>query len=75
MYKNKATAQNTSIPEEQISPLFVPLNLTDEEIDLITLFIEKVLYDNSLGHSPELLPNGNCFPDADFLSKQDLGCN
>jgi hypothetical protein len=41
MYKNKATAQNTSIPEEQISPLFVPLNLTDQEIDLLHYILKS----------------------------------
>lgn len=54
----------------------VPLNLTEAEIDLIILFLEESLYDNNLErYVPEVLPSGNCFPNADYMSSSDLGCN
>ncbi|MEO0583365.1 MAG: cytochrome c peroxidase [Bacteroidota bacterium] len=75
-YKNQGMPENPNVPTEQLASQFAPLNLTDEEIDLITLFIEDGLYDDNLGrYLPESLPSGNCFPNADVQSKSDLGCN
>jgi len=75
-YKNKAIPENSGVPQNNLSELFVPLNLTEVEMDLITLFIEKSLYDNNLQrYVPESLPSGNCFPNADYMSSDDLGCN
>jgi len=75
-YKNEAIPENNGVPQNNLSELFVPLNLTEVEMDLITLFIEKSLYDNNLQrYVPESLPSGNCFPNADYMSSSDLGCN
>ena len=75
-YFNNAVPENPDVPSEQISPLFTPLNLTDEEISELTLFLEKSLRDPSLErYSPGVLFSGNCFPNADFQSIMDLGCN
>lgn len=75
-YKNSAIAENGNVPNDKLSPLFVALNLTNEEIDLLTLFIENSLFDPNLDrYIPESLPSGNCFPNADSQSKIDIGCN
>lgn len=74
-YKNKAAPENSTVPLEYLSDKFVPLNLTEKEIDLIALFLEKSLYDPNLDrYVPSELPSGNCFPNADPQSKMDLGC-
>ena len=76
IYKNEAVAENELVPANQLSPFFVPLNLSDTEIDQLTLFLEKSLYDDNLQrYVPETLPSGNCFPNADNMSSSDLGCN
>ncbi len=74
-YKNKAIAENSNVPEENLSSLFNPLDLTSEEIDQLTLFIANALYDPNLTrYVPEKTPLGNCFPNADAQSRVDLGC-
>ena len=75
-YFNKAIPENPNVPEEQISEKFKSLDLTDEEVDDLTLFLEKSLRDPELArYKPETVPSGNCFPNADFQSSMDLGCN
>ncbi|NNE32611.1 MAG: cytochrome-c peroxidase [Winogradskyella sp.] len=75
-YKNEAVAENYSVPQNKISPQFMPLGLTDVEVELVTLFLEKSLYDDNLQrYVPDNLPSGNCFPNADVMSSADLGCN
>ncbi len=75
-YKNEATHENTEVPSDKLSPMFVPLNLTDSEIDLLTLFVEHALYDDNLKRFvPESLPSGYCFPNADSQSSLDMNCN
>lgn len=75
-YFNNANPENPNVPVEQISPLFVPLNLNDDEINALTLFLERSLRDPQLErYYPPGVLSGNCFPNADFLSAMDLGCN
>jgi cytochrome c peroxidase len=75
-YFNEAVPENPNVPEEQISTLFQPLELTEEEVKQLTIFLEKSLRDPSLErYSPDALFSGNCFPNADFQSRMDLGCN
>lgn len=75
-YKNNGTQENMDVPSEALSPFFTPLNLTEEEIDYITLFIENSLHDNNLErYTPTVLPSGNCFPNADSESSADMGCD
>lgn len=75
-YFNLAIPENPNVPTEQISPLFTPLNLTDEEVKDLTVFLERALRDPSLErYYPEEIGSGNCFPNADFQSRMDLGCN
>lgn len=75
-YKNSAVHQNKDMPSEKLSEMFVPLDLTESEIDLLTLFVENSLYDDNLKrYIPESLPTGNCFPNADSQSSIDMSCN
>ncbi|MFI1771832.1 cytochrome-c peroxidase [Thalassobellus citreus] len=75
-YKNKAIPENSEVPSNKISPLFKPLNLTEEEVDLITVFVEDALYDpNLIRYQPTSLPSGNCMINADPQSSLDMGCN
>ncbi|MFC0603817.1 cytochrome-c peroxidase [Winogradskyella pulchriflava] len=75
-YKNEAIAENAAVPSTQLSQFFVPLNLTETEINQLTAFVESALYDDNLQrYVPESLPSGNCFPNADYMSSSDLGCN
>ncbi len=75
-YKNAAVAENTEVPESNLSDEFKPLGLTAEEINQLTSFIENGLYDDNLErYVPESLPTGQCFPVADPAAREDLGCN
>ncbi|SFW46805.1 hypothetical protein [Cellulophaga fucicola] len=75
-YKNKAISENSDVPESQLANSFIPLHLTNEEINDLTSFVENALYDNNLNrYTPESLPSGNCFPNADSESKTDMDCN
>lgn len=75
IYKNEAQKENNRVPESALSPLFQPLNLSGQELEAITAFIESGLYDSNLErYVPAELPSGNCFPNADLLSQQELGC-
>ncbi len=74
-YFNDAEIDNDRVPSDHVSPFFTPLGLTESEISDLTTFIEKALYDHELDRFvPEELPSGNCFPNADFQSLSDLGC-
>ncbi|MFD2914969.1 cytochrome-c peroxidase [Psychroserpens luteus] len=75
-YKNTAEIENQEVSSSQVTPLFASLNLSDDEIDAITAFLENALYDSNLQrYVPEELPTGYCFPNADPMSSQDMGCN
>lgn len=75
-YKNQAIAENVAVPSDKLSNLFVALNLTEDQIDKLVVFLESALYDANLNrYVPEELPTGNCFPNADSISVQDLGCD
>ncbi len=74
-YKNEAIPQKPSVPAAQLSDEFVPLGLTEDEIDALVAFIENALHDPNLErYVPETLPTGLCFPNADPMSQEDLGC-
>lgn len=75
-YKNRAEKENPRVPENRLAPQFEPLNLTDEEMDAITAFIETGLYDpNLMRYQPATVMSGLCFPNNDNPSRDDLGCN
>lgn len=73
-YINEANPQSTEVYAKQLSPMFVPLNLSNKEVELITLFIEKSLYDPELNrYVPGELVSGNPFPVADKKSLSSPG--
>ena len=74
-YKNQAISENDNVPAEQLSTFFEPLKLSEEEIDLLTTFVEEALYDPNLKrYEPSTIASGNCIPNNDWASKADLGC-
>jgi cytochrome c peroxidase len=74
-YFNAAIPENTQVPEEQISPFFHPLFLSEGEIKALVAFLENGLKDPDLNrYVPEKVLSGNCFPNNDPLSQQDLNC-
>lgn len=75
-YKNKAVAENPNVAADQLSPEFVPLGLSDEEVSKITSFITYALYDDTLfKYEPASVLSQNCFPNNDAASKIDMGCD
>jgi cytochrome c peroxidase len=75
-YKNAAIPENDDVPNSQIADYFVPLGLTDTEIDRLVSFIENALDDRDLlRYEPVSVPSGNCVPNNDPQSRIDLGCD
>ena len=73
-YKNAGVPQKV-IPTAQLDSRFVPLNLTEKQVDDLTAFLETGLYDPNLNrYVPAELPSGNCFPVNDDVAQADLGC-
>lgn len=72
-YKNAGLPENTSATN--ISPLFAPLGLSDQEIDDLVTFLETGLNDPELmRYVPNKLPSGLCITVNDDQSQEDLGC-
>lgn len=75
-YKNNAVVQNTNVPSSQLSEEFVPLNLTENEIDALVDFVENALHDDNLDrYVTSSVASGNCFPNNDEQSQEDMNCN
>ncbi len=75
-YKNQGTPQKTEVPVQNLASQFGPLNLTEEEMDNLTYFIENGLRDAELSrYVPASINSGNCFPNNDNMSRADLGCD
>ena len=73
-YFNDAIPENEKV-DRNISAFFRPLNLTEEEIDDLTVFIETGLFDPNLNrYMPTEILSGNCFPNNDVLSRVQMGC-
>ena len=75
-YKNNGIPENTNVPSSQLSDEFIPLGLTDLEIEKVESFIKYSLYDPNLERLvPTSLLSGACFPNNDDKSRADLGCD
>jgi len=74
-YKNNASKENFEVPNQQLAEEFKPLYLNNDEMEALTLFLTKSLYDaDLLRYHPESFPTGNCFPNADKMSIKNFGC-
>lgn len=75
-YKNKAQTESERVPQNRLSEKFIPLNLTEDEQNELLIFLETGLRDPDLTrYKPDSIKSGNCFPNNDEKSKNDLGCN
>lgn len=75
-YFNAGIPENPDVPTTQISSLFHPLNLSKQEVDDLTEFLENGLFDPKLDrYAPTRTMSGNCFPNNDPQSRKDMGCN
>jgi cytochrome c peroxidase len=76
-YKNRARAENPAVPATQLAVQFVPLGLSDDDVDDLTAFLSDALYDPDLARyepSPDELPSGLCVPVDDPVARAQLGC-
>ena len=73
-YKINAVSEKLEV--ENLSPLFVPLNLSNREIEDLLYFVEEGLYDPNMisKYVPLDIPSGQCFPNADETSIQFQSC-
>ncbi len=75
-YFNEGVPENPNVPAEQIARQFKPLNLTDEQVEDLTAFLETGLRDpDLLRYVPEQVLSGYCFPNNDLFSQIELGCS
>ncbi|MCB0667923.1 MAG: hypothetical protein KDC80_18985 [Saprospiraceae bacterium] len=75
-FKIKASSENDKVPQEKISPLFQPLDLTEQQRLALLDFLENALYDPDMDrYVPSSVISGYCFPNNDGQSKEDIGCN
>ncbi len=75
-YKNSAVAENALVPTSQLAEGFVPLELTEDEIERLVDFVEHALNDDNMErYVPNSVGSGNCFPNNDPISQDDMGCN
>ena len=74
-YFNDGIPENEDVPAEQIARQFKPLDLTPQQVEDLTVFLETGLRDPNLNrYVPEAVLSGNCFPNNDLFSKIELGC-
>ena len=74
-YKDAAVPQNLDVPFFQRSPQFVPLNLSVQQREDLTLFLEGALRDPNLARfEPSALPSGLCVINNDLDSRVDRNC-
>lgn len=73
-YLNNGVAENKDVPVSQLATEFKPLNLTATERKYLVSFLQDGLHDADLRHyAPASLPSGQCFPNNDLTTRQDLG--
>lgn len=74
-YKNEGVPQSPHVSARRLSPHFRPLQLSPAEIDDLTAFLERGLYDPDLRrYVPRAVPSQQCIPVNDAQSRRDLGC-
>ena len=74
-YFDRAIPENPGVPASQIASDFRPLGLTEQEKSDLVDFLKFGLQDATVEkYMPSALPSGSCFPNADLLSKREIGC-
>ena len=74
-YKINARSENPNVSDDLLSEKFGPLTLTAEEREALLAFLREGLRDPNLQRfAPSNVPSGNCFPNNDYDSRVDLGC-
>ena len=75
-YKVKAQSENPMVSNDRLSSSFRPVRLSTKEVDQLIDFLENALYDAETDrYVPESVLSGNCFPNNDPISRQQLGCD
>ena len=75
-YKVDAMPQHPQVDLHELDYRFMPVDLTEDEIANLVLFLENSLRDpNLMRYVPESLPSGNCPINNDEVSRQELGCD
>lgn len=75
-YKVDAVPQHPQVDMHELDFRFMPVDLTEDEIANLVLFLENSLRDpNLMRYVPESLPSGNCPINNDEVSRQELGCD
>ena len=75
-YKNQAQPENARVPNSALSSQFQPLGLSDDEVAKIAIFLTYSLRDGELGrYEPDFVLSGQCFPNNDAQSREDMNCN
>lgn len=75
-YKIAARSENPRVANHELDDRFAPIeNMSEEDITNLVDFLENGLRDpNLIRYVPETLLSGNCFPNNDVVSKQQMGC-
>lgn len=74
-YKNAAVSENANVPDSQLADDFIPQNLTPDQITDLEAFLSNGLRDPDLmRYQPASVVSGNCFPNNDPMSRNQLGC-
>lgn len=75
-YFDKAIPENPDVPAQQIASDFKPLSLTVQQKSDLVDFLKFGLQDATVEkYMPSALPSGSCYPNADLLSKREIGCD
>ncbi len=75
-YKNIAVKENPRVSDDNMSPKFTSLNLTEEEKTQLIAFLARGLKDpNITRFQPDFVMSGNCIPNNDEVSQDFLNCN
>ena len=75
MSTTAAAPQHVDVDMTDLDYRFIPVELTEEEVSHLVIFLEQSLYDAALmRYVPETLPSGLCVTNNDMQSQEDLGC-
>jgi len=75
-FKVKAQSENRFVPQRDVANKFRPIDLSNEEIEHLADFLLNALYDDDVQRFvPEKVLSGYCFPNNDWLSREDTDCD